>query len=198
MNRRIVTFDYRLRNGDIVEIITGKSGSPSRDWLNLVKTSQAKNRIRNWFRKEKREENLARGRDIYEREIRKYGEAALAYLKSEKVAEIAKKYRCAGIDNFYVGLAENYISLNHVMATIKEEAKLEPEPAQPPETNLFGRKKRFRRDGAGHRQFDGTASATVAIRCRGMRSSAISRGARASPSTAVTVAASMPISMKTA
>ncbi len=137
VNGRIVTFDYKLRNGDIVEIITGKNGSPSRDWLKLVKTSQAKNRIRNWFRKEKRDENLVKGKEIYERELRKYGDAALGYLKTDKVQEIAKKHHCVNVESFYVGLAESYISLSNVMATIKEEAKLETTPAPPPEVRPF-------------------------------------------------------------
>ena len=62
VNNRIVTFDYPLQNGDIVEVVTSKAAhGPSRDWMNIAKSSEARNKIRQWFKKEKREENVAQG-----------------------------------------------------------------------------------------------------------------------------------------
>ena len=70
---RIVTLDYKLQNGNIVEILTSSnSNGPSRDWINIVKTPNAKSRIRQWFKKERREENIQRGTEILEKEFKKY------------------------------------------------------------------------------------------------------------------------------
>ncbi|CDX02543.1 GTP pyrophosphokinase [Desulfitobacterium hafniense] len=93
INSRIVPLETKLANGDIVEILTSKqSNGPSRDWLSFVKTSQAKNRIRGWFKKEKREENIVRGREGIEREVRKLGLDPAQVLKSDLLLKIGKSY----------------------------------------------------------------------------------------------------------
>jgi guanosine-3',5'-bis(diphosphate) 3'-pyrophosphohydrolase len=67
-----VPIDHKVQTGEIIEIITGpENRGPSRDWLNIVKTSEAKNKIRNWFKKERREENIQEGREALERELRR-------------------------------------------------------------------------------------------------------------------------------
>ena len=63
VNGRMVPLETKLSNGDIVEIITAKQGNPSRDWLNIVASPETRNKIRNWFKKEKREENIVKGRE---------------------------------------------------------------------------------------------------------------------------------------
>ncbi len=84
VNGRIVPLDYQLVNGDIVDILTSKqSNGPSRDWLSIAKTSQAKNRIRQWFKKEKRDENILRGRELLEKEVRRIGGEPAVFFKPE-------------------------------------------------------------------------------------------------------------------
>lgn len=136
INGRIVTFDNELHNGDIVEIITSKAGKPSRDWLSIVKTPQAKNRIRSWFRKEQREELIARGKDLYEHEIKRYGTTMAPYLKGEKIMGIAKRYKYNYIESFFIALAENHININGVINAIKDEIRYE-EPPEVPEVKPF-------------------------------------------------------------
>lgn len=131
VNGRIVTFDYRLQTGDIVEIITAKNGKPSRDWLNLVKTPQARSKIRNWFRKEQRDEIIQKGKDNYEREIKKYGEQMVSYLTNEKLNHIAKKHNFTNIESFYVALGEGHLAMAAVINKIKEKIKFEAPPVEP-------------------------------------------------------------------
>ncbi len=69
VNGRMVTLDSLLKNGDIVEILTQKNGHPSLDWLNFVKTSGAKNRIRQWYKRSHRDVNVGRGRELLEKEL---------------------------------------------------------------------------------------------------------------------------------
>ncbi|MGH8733028.1 MAG: RelA/SpoT family protein, partial [Burkholderiales bacterium] len=86
VNNRLVPLDYRLRNGDIVEIITTKAAhGPSRDWLNIVQTSAAREKIRQWFKRQQRDENIAQGKDLLDRELRRVAHETLGSIKSEKL-----------------------------------------------------------------------------------------------------------------
>ena len=79
VNNRLVPLDYRLRNGDIVEIITTKAAhGPSRDWLNIVQTSAAREKIRQWFKRQQRDENIAQGKELLDRELRRLAHETLA------------------------------------------------------------------------------------------------------------------------
>ena len=91
VNGRIVNLDYELQNGDIVEIITSTaSNGPSRDWLKIAKTSQARNKINQWFKKEKREENIEQGKAIFEKEAKRTGIPLSTLLKAEFVESVFK------------------------------------------------------------------------------------------------------------
>ncbi|MBR5328926.1 MAG: bifunctional (p)ppGpp synthetase/guanosine-3',5'-bis(diphosphate) 3'-pyrophosphohydrolase, partial [Firmicutes bacterium] len=130
-NGKIVTFDYVLQNGDIMEIITSKMGKPSRDWLKIVKTPQAKNKIRNWFRKEQRDENIIKGKELYERELKNYGEIMLAYLKGDSLNNLVRRYNYAGVENFYLAIGEGHLTINAVINGIKDEIRFEEPKAAP-------------------------------------------------------------------
>jgi len=102
VNGRLVTLNHRLQNGDQVEIITAKRGGPSRDWLNpnlgYIKSARARQKIRQWFRRQSREENIARGRDILEKELRRLG------LMQSSFEEIARLFDHEKVDDFLAAI----------------------------------------------------------------------------------------------
>ncbi len=125
VNGKIVPLDYKLKNGDIVEILTSRQAAgPSRDWLNLVKTSQAKSRIRQWFKREQREENILKGRDSLEREFKKQG-LELELLKNDRLLEIGRRFNLMGVDDVYAAIADGTISPLTIVNRIKEDLKKE-------------------------------------------------------------------------
>lgn len=122
INGRIVPLDTKLNNGDILEILTSKQGGgPSRDWLAFVKTSQAKNRIRQWFKKEQREENIIRGRESLEREVRKLGLDPAAVLKPESLMAIGKTQNFVGLDDLYASIGDGVLTTNKVLMRLRED-----------------------------------------------------------------------------
>ena len=126
INGRIVPLETKLANGDILEILTSKQGGgPSRDWLAFVKTSQAKNRIRQWFKKEQREDNIARGRESLEREVRKLGLEPGNVLKLESLLAIGKSQNFAGVDDLYAAIGDGVLTPNKVMMRLREELSKE-------------------------------------------------------------------------
>jgi len=106
VNNKIVPLNYKLKNGDIVEIITSNTSSgPSRDWMSVCKTSSARNKVRNWFKREKREENILRGRDIVDKEIRKLRRVWRGFSKKDLITRLAERY-------------SNYSSQEEILAAI--------------------------------------------------------------------------------
>ncbi|HWQ88620.1 MAG TPA: bifunctional (p)ppGpp synthetase/guanosine-3',5'-bis(diphosphate) 3'-pyrophosphohydrolase [Desulfitobacteriaceae bacterium] len=131
INNRIVPLDTKLNNGDILEILTAKQGNgPSRDWLSFVKTSLAKNRIRGWFKKEQREENIIRGRESLEREVRKLGLDPAIVLKNENVLELAKAHNLSAIEDLYSIIGDGALTANKVLARLREEIAKEAREKQ--------------------------------------------------------------------
>ena len=122
VNGRIEKLDYELKNGDIIEIITSSaSNGPSRDWLKIVKTSQARNKINQWFKKEKREENVEQGKDILEKEVKKNGLTMSQVIKSEFIDVVLKKYNFHSLDDLYAAIALGAITAKKIVARLKEE-----------------------------------------------------------------------------
>lgn len=122
INGRIVPLDTKLKNGDIIEILTTKTPTgPSRDWVCLVKTSQAKNRIRQWFRKEKREENIVRGREGLEREARKMGMIPASALSNDNMLKLAKSFNFNGTDDLYATLGDGAITFKRALGRLRDE-----------------------------------------------------------------------------
>ncbi len=120
---KIVTLDYELETGDIVEILTTQSTShgPSRDWLKIVKTNQARNKIKQWFKKERREENIEKGKEMLEREAKRQGYPLSQLLKNEWIDGIFKKYGFTSMDDLYSALGYGGISTGPIMTRLLEE-----------------------------------------------------------------------------
>ncbi len=130
VNARMVPLSTRLQNGDIVEILTQKNSHPSLDWLNFVRTSAAKNRIKQWYKRSRREENLARGRDLLEKELGRTGFESL--LKSDAMSAVAEKCNYHSVDDLLAALGYGEITLNLVLNRWREIVK-----AQQPATNVI-------------------------------------------------------------
>lgn len=125
VNDKIVPLDYVLKNGDRVEVLTSKqSRGPSRDWLKIAKTSQAKTKIRQWFKKENREGNIARGKESLEREIKKFGLEPEA-IKSEQFLEQCKKMNLAGLDDLYAAVGDGVVSATGLVNKLREKESRE-------------------------------------------------------------------------
>ena len=123
VNGRIVPLDYKVKTGEIVEVLTTSSANhgPSRDWLNIVHTGEARNKIRSWFKKERREENIQQGRAELERELSRN----LIRLSDDRMEQFlmnqAKKQHCASLDDFYAAIGYGGVMLSRLIPRIKEE-----------------------------------------------------------------------------
>lgn len=118
---RIVPLTTRLRNGNIVEIITSSSSTgPSRDWLNIVQSSQAKNKIRQFFKKEDREVNLVRGRESLEKKVKHLGYRYPEILKDEWLKLIAGKLGFAAIEDLYAAVGYGSVTINQVTSKLRD------------------------------------------------------------------------------
>jgi guanosine-3',5'-bis(diphosphate) 3'-pyrophosphohydrolase len=116
VNNRLVPLDYRLKNGDIVEIVTTKGEhGPSRDWLNVVRTSHAREKIRQWFKKKDRAENIVHGREALERELRRLARTSIAAVGQEPIADAARHYNYDSIDDFYAAIGYGAIGPQSVV-----------------------------------------------------------------------------------
>ena len=116
VNGRMVPLEYALQNGEIVEILTSKGPhGPSRDWLNFVKSASAKERIRKWFKSQRREENVAKGRDLLEKELHRMHRVSLGDLPENKLLEIANVHKFASIDDFLAAVGYGDLSPHAVV-----------------------------------------------------------------------------------
>src|SRR3982075_3136292 len=110
-NGRMVPLDYTLKNGEIVEILTSKAPhGPSRDWLNFVKSASAKERIRKWFKSQRREENVAKGRDLLDKELHRMHRINLVDLEENKLLQMAHLHKYAAIDDFLAAVGYGDLS----------------------------------------------------------------------------------------
>ena len=122
VNGRIVNFDYVLQNGDIVDIRTSKNApGPSRDWLNLAKSGAARTKIKQWFKKERREENIVHGKEQFERELRANGIAPADIMGDEILPLILKRLAFTSLDDLYAAIGYGGVTALKVMGRLRED-----------------------------------------------------------------------------
>ncbi len=126
INSKMMPIITKLKNGDIVEIITSdQAKGPSRDWLKFVKSSGAKNRIQQWFKKAQREENIEKGKEILEKDIKKLGMKHSELFKPEWVQIALDRYKYNSVDDMYASIGFGAISATKILARLLEEYKKE-------------------------------------------------------------------------
>ena len=140
---RIVPLDYQVKTGEIVEVLTSSQPGkgPSRDWLNIVKTSQARAKIRQWYKKERRDENIAEGKAEVEKEFKRNFIRLAEPEYTEFIKKIAERQHCKSIEDFYAAIGYGGISLMHMMPKIKEDY-VKMTKAEEPVINIAPVKKR--------------------------------------------------------
>jgi guanosine-3',5'-bis(diphosphate) 3'-pyrophosphohydrolase len=133
INDRLCPLATQLRNGDFVQVITAKSAHPSLDWLNFVATPTARNRIRSWYKRCHREDNIQRGSEMLERELGREGLDAL--LRSEAMARVARRCNLLGTEDLLASLGFGGVTLQQVVNRLREEIRLAAATATPPPSN---------------------------------------------------------------
>jgi GTP diphosphokinase / guanosine-3',5'-bis(diphosphate) 3'-diphosphatase len=125
VNGKIVPLRYELRSGDTVEILTSPNQKPSKDWLKLVKTSRAKTKIRQWFTAEEREKSIILGKEILEKELRKYDLQQAKLIKSGELAKVASEFSYQGVEDLIAAVGYGKITANQIIGKILPQEKLE-------------------------------------------------------------------------
>ena len=121
VNGRLVPLEYKLKNGDIVSIITNKANNgPSPDWLNIVASSETRNKIRSWFKKARREENIARGMELIEKEAKRLGYEPKELLRDGRLGEVAQKLKMTNEDDLLAALGYGGITSHGIMSKLIE------------------------------------------------------------------------------
>ncbi len=130
VNGRIVPLDHQLKTGDIVEILTSKhSYGPSQDWLKIAQSSHARSKIKQWFKKEKREENVEKGRDMLEREIKRLGLEVSEWTTDDKLMEAARKFAFNDIEDMLSAVGFGGITAAQICTKVTEKLRKEQEEA---------------------------------------------------------------------
>ncbi len=133
VNGKIAPLDTKLKNGDVVEILTSKqSPGPSIDWLKIVKTASAKNKIRQFFKRERREENLARGKEMLKAEVQKTGIEPHELMRDEWLAEVCRRVSVKDVDDLYVAIGIGSLSASSVVSRLREMYEKERRAQEPP------------------------------------------------------------------
>lgn len=141
INGKIVPLDYKLKNGDIVEIITSKVGKPSLDWLNIVGSSESRSKIRSWFKKENREENIAKGLDALERECKRLGHDWKALNVGGRLGRVAKQMNAGSEDDLVAAVGYGGFAVNTVLIKLLELHKKDLQKQEEKTNSLAALKK---------------------------------------------------------
>ncbi len=126
VNGRIVPLHTQLKNGDIVEIITRPNAHPSRDWLNFVKTPHARSKIKQYFRKQAHAENVARGKEMLEREVERLGLDPKDLLHADALHQVAKQFNLPNAEEVYAAVGDGRVSAQSVLNRLLPKVPLQP------------------------------------------------------------------------
>ena len=139
INNRIAGYDVKLHNGDVVEILTSKSAKgPSRDWLNICKSNQARTKIKQWFKKEKREENIARGKTSFEGELRRMNISPAMLQDEELMPQLLRKLSFDNLDDMYAAIGYGGLTAAKAIGKIRDDLlKASRSGAAPKETKVL-------------------------------------------------------------
>ena len=124
VNGKMVTLDYKLKTGDIVEILTSKhSYGPSQDWIKLAQTSQAKNKIKQFYKKQRKEENIEKGRELVEKEIRNMDFDLKEVMTPENIKKVAEKFNFSSEEDMYAAVGYNGITAAQIANRLTEKLR---------------------------------------------------------------------------
>jgi len=130
VNGKIVPLKYELRSGDTVEILTSPNQRPSKDWLKFTKTSRAKTKIRQWFTTEEREKSITLGKEILEKELRKYSLQQNKLIKSGELAKVAGEFSFQGVDDLIAAVGYGKVTTHQIIGKILPQERLEQREEQ--------------------------------------------------------------------
>ena len=166
INGMIVPIDKAPQNGDIVEIITSQSTrGPSRDWLSIVKTSEARNKIRQWFKKEKRSENIELGTSMIDTELRKFGRAVTPAVRDEIITALSERIGMSSRDDLYNAIGYGGLAVSKILVKLRDEydKRVKPSDESVPvsQTEQLLREGKKRRASTGGILIDGDVDCQV-------------------------------------
>jgi GTP pyrophosphokinase len=146
VNGKLVPLKYELKSGDTVEIITSPNQKPSKDWLKFVKTSRAKTKIRQWFKAEEREKSIALGKEILEKELKKFDLPLAKLIKSGELLKVALEFSFQDVDDLIAAVGYGKVTANQILGKIIPPEKLQ-EKEEKEEGRLKGLLRKIRRTG---------------------------------------------------
>src|SRR5512139_2484501 len=138
VNGKIVPLRYELRSGDRVEILTSPNQKPSKDWLKFVKTTRAKTKIRQWFTAEEREKSINLGKEILEKEFRKYDLQHAKLIKTGDLAKVANEFSYQGVDDLIAAVGYGKVTANQILGKMLPQERLEQQREEHEEGRLKG------------------------------------------------------------
>ncbi len=136
VNGKIVPLRYELRSGDTIEIMTSPNQKPSKDWLKFVKTARAKTKIRQWFTNEEREKSINLGKEILEKEFRKYELQQAKLIKTGDLAKVANEFSYQGVDDLIAAVGYGKVTANQIIGKILPQERLEQQREEHEEGRL--------------------------------------------------------------
>ena len=156
VNNKIVNFDYQVQNGDRIEIITSNnSKGPSADWLNVVKSSQAKSKINQWFKKEFKEENILKGKELIEKDVKRKGYTMAELIRPEWIDIVVNKFVYKDWDALCAGVGYGGIKEGQVVNRFIEELNKEQKKAETTEDLLKRIEENAKKNGKAHKSTSG-------------------------------------------